>query len=154
MAASAVSSEVLEKDIPAMLIATIAHTGRYCECGPLFGRIARSFGRQLCGPAMMLHHDADYNETDANFEACFPIRQAKSTAGIETRELPPGRCVTLVHVGPYDELGRSYARVFDHIKQHGYQPKLPTREIYLKGPGMILKGNPKKYVTEIQVPIN
>jgi hypothetical protein len=30
---------------------------------------------------------------------------------------------------------------------------MPTREVYLKGPGMIFKGNPKRYLTEIQVPI-
>jgi effector-binding domain-containing protein len=30
---------------------------------------------------------------------------------------------------------------------------LPTREVYLKGPGMIFRGNPKNYVTEIQIPV-
>ena len=30
---------------------------------------------------------------------------------------------------------------------------LPTREVYLKGPGMLLKGNPEKYLTEIQIPV-
>lgn len=29
---------------------------------------------------------------------------------------------------------------------------LPTREVYVKGPGMIFKGNPKNYLTEIQLP--
>jgi hypothetical protein len=29
----------------------------------------------------------------------------------------------------------------------------PTREIYLKGPGMIFKGNPENYLTEIQIMI-
>ena len=29
----------------------------------------------------------------------------------------------------------------------------PTREVYIKGPGMIFKGNPAKYLTEIQVMI-
>ena len=28
---------------------------------------------------------------------------------------------------------------------------MPTREVYLKGPGMIFKGNPNKYLTEIQI---
>lgn len=28
---------------------------------------------------------------------------------------------------------------------------MPTREVYLKGPGMIFKGNPKNYLTEIQM---
>ncbi len=30
---------------------------------------------------------------------------------------------------------------------------LPTREVYLKGPGIIFKGNPKNYLTEIQLPL-
>ena len=29
---------------------------------------------------------------------------------------------------------------------------LPTREVYVKGPGPIFKGNPKNYLTEIQLP--
>ena len=36
-------------------------------------------------------------------------------------------------------------------KEHDYGVILPSREIYLKGPGMIFRGNPKKYVTEIQL---
>ncbi len=71
--------------------------------------------------------------------------------GIEVRDLPGGHCVALVHKGPYDEMGRSYAKVFDYIKEHGHQVEMPTREVYLKGPGMIFKGNPKRYLTEIQV---
>ena len=30
---------------------------------------------------------------------------------------------------------------------------LPTREVYLKGPGLIFKGNPNRYLTEIQLPL-
>jgi len=29
---------------------------------------------------------------------------------------------------------------------------LPTREVYVKGPGLIFKGNPKNYLTEIHLP--
>jgi len=29
---------------------------------------------------------------------------------------------------------------------------LPTREVCVKGPGLIFKGNPKNYLTEIQLP--
>jgi len=153
MATQTIVHDVQEKDLPAMLIAAIRHQGRYSDCGPLFGRIARSFGRELCGPAMLLHYDEEFRETDANFEACFPIRRSKAVQGIETRELPACHAVSLVHLGPYEQLGGSYARVFDYLKTHGQSPKLPTREVYLKGPGMILKGNPKKYLTEIQISV-
>jgi len=29
----------------------------------------------------------------------------------------------------------------------------PRREIYIKGPGMIFKGNPQNYITEIAIPL-
>ena len=37
------------------------------------------------------------------------------------------------------------------MKEKNYQYRLPTREVYIKGPGLILKGNPKNYLTEIQM---
>jgi effector-binding domain-containing protein len=69
------------------------------------------------------------------------------------RELPAARCVTLIHRGPYDQLRSSYARLMKYVKDRGFEVQLPTREVYVKGPGMIFRGNPKKYVTEIQLPI-
>ena len=30
----------------------------------------------------------------------------------------------------------------------------PCRGIYIKGPGMIFRWNPRKYVTEVQIPVN
>ena len=37
------------------------------------------------------------------------------------------------------------------MKDKGYRILMPTREVYVKGPGMIFKGNPKNYLTEIQI---
>ena len=59
--------------------------------------------------------------------------------------------MALLHKGPYNELGRSYAKILAFVKEKGYEVLLPTREVYLKGPGMIFKGNPKNYLTEIQM---
>ena len=83
----------------------------------------------------------------------FPIRQGNSIDEISVRELPGGSCVSLLHKGPYEELGPAYARIFTYLREHGYEAALPTREVYIKGPGMIFKGNPKKYLTEIQIMI-
>jgi DNA-binding transcriptional MerR regulator len=142
---------VTEKQLSPTLVAGIRMKGRYADCGRAFSKIARALGRHLCGNAMMLHYDSEYREDDADFEAVMPVRNGKSADGIDVRELPGGRCVSLLHKGPYDQLGRSYAVIFQHIKQKGYAVAMPTREVYLKGPGMIFKGNPKNYLTEIQV---
>jgi effector-binding domain-containing protein len=153
MFAKTASYKIEEKSLTPMLIAAIRVRGRYDDCGKAFGRIGRNFGRYLNGPPLILHYDAEYRETDADFEACFPIRQRKDVDGIEVRELPGGLCVSLIHQGPYDDLGRSYAKVFDYLDQKKYEVEMPTREVYLKCPGMIFKGNPKKYLTEIQIPL-
>jgi effector-binding domain-containing protein len=145
------SFEVEEKTLAAMLIAGIRMKGRYSDCGPAFAKLGRRCGFRINGKPMMLIYDMEYREEDADFEPCMPVRGGKSGDGIDVRELPGGRAVTLLHQGPYDELGRSYAKVLDYIKQKGYCAQTPCREVYLKGPGMIFKGNPKKYLTEIQM---
>ena len=145
------SLEVQEKSVDPMLIAGVRTRGKYAECGRGFSKLGRSCGRHVCGMCFLLHYDMEYREDDADFEACMPIRKAIVADGIDVRELPGGRCVSLMHKGPYDTLGRSYAKILRYAKDRDYQLAIPTREVYLKGPGMIFRGNPKNYLTEIQM---
>lgn len=145
--------EVQEKTVEAMLIAGVRMTGRYSDCGKGFGKIGRRFGRVICGKPFLLHYDTEYHETDADFEACMPIKRGESQDGISVRSIDGGRCVSLLHKGPYEELGRSYEAVFHYGKENKLKFDRPSREVYIKGPGLILKGNPKKYLTEIQLMI-
>lgn len=148
------SNGVQEKVVDAVLIGGIRMKGRYSDCGRAFAKLGRSLGRFIGGKPFLLHYDTEYKEEGADFEACFPLRsQSKAIDGVEVRGLPGGPCVTLLHKGPYEQLGHSYAKVFDHVKRNGYAVVLPTREVYVKGPGMIFKGNPKNYLTEIQIPV-
>jgi DNA-binding transcriptional MerR regulator len=143
--------EVEEKNLDTLLIAGVRMKGRYSECGKGFAKVGRAFGRYISGKSFLLHYDTEYREDDADFEACMPLRKGKEVNGISVRELPGGSCVALLHKGPYEELGRSYAKILAFIKDKGYEIVMPTREIYLKGPGMIFRGNPKNYLTEIQI---
>jgi effector-binding domain-containing protein len=145
--------EVEEKTLETKLIAGVRMRGKYSDCGGGFAKIGKSFGRYICGKPMCLYYDGEYRQDDADFEACMPIRKGKEVEGISVRQLTGGRCVSLLHRGPYDGLGRSYAKILEYVKVKGYDVVLPTREIYLKGPGMIFKGNLRNYLTEIQLPI-
>ncbi len=124
---------------------------QYSECGRAFARIARGLGRQITGKPLLLHYDTEFREDDADFEACLPLRRPAAAEGISVRELAGGRSVTLIHRGPYDQLGHSYAKLLKFVHDHGYNVTIPTREVYLKGPGMIFRGNPRSYLTEIQM---
>lgn len=145
--------QIEEKTLGPLLVAGIRMTGRYSDCGKGFSRLCRALGRHLSGQPLCLYYDCEYREDDANFEPCVPLRKEVTADGLVPRTLPGGRFLTLVHQGPYDTLGRSYARLLDHVRERSLKIALPAREVYLKGPGMIFKGNPKKYLTEIQLPV-
>jgi DNA-binding transcriptional MerR regulator/effector-binding domain-containing protein len=150
---SIANSEIRERDIEPLLVAGIRMTGRYSDCGQGFATLGKKLGRHIAGKPLCLFYDGEYRDADANFEPCMPIRKPVEVDGISVRQLPPARFVTLLHHGPYEELRTSYARIMKYVKQRGYELSLPTREVYLKGPGMFFRGNPKKYITEIQIPI-
>jgi effector-binding domain-containing protein len=145
--------EIEEREIEPMLVAGIRMKGKYSDCGRGFATLGKRVGRHIAGKPLCLYYDGEYREDDADFEPCFPIRRAVEIEGIDIRNLPACRCVTLVHRGPYNELGRSYERALRAAKERGSAITLPTREVYLKGPGMIFRGNAEKYLTEIQLPV-
>jgi effector-binding domain-containing protein len=139
-----------EKTLPPIKIAAVRMHAPYSECGKGFSQLGRAFWSKMNGPPLMLCHDCEYQEV-ANYEVCFPVKSGQSSGTIEVRDLPGGRCVSLLHKGPYDQISRSYAKAMAYAKEKGYQLALPCREVYLKGPGMIFRGNPKNYLTEIQL---
>jgi len=143
-----------EKSLESMIIAGLRMKGRYEECGRGFSTVARMMGRHLSGRPLCLYYDGEYREEDADFETCFPLRREEpSRDAVCVRTLPRQRCLSLVHQGPYPQLGRSYRKLLVEAKRRGLAIQLPTREVYLKGPGVIFKGNPKRYLTEIQLPL-
>ena len=143
--------EIEEKVVDTMLIAGHRMKGRYQDYGDGIKVVAKTVGRHINGKPLCLYFDGEYKEEDADFEPCFPVRKGASTNEVSVRELPGGKCVSLIHKGPYETIGDSYHSLLAYIKQKGYKTVLPTREVYLKGPGMIFKGNPKNYLTEIQI---
>jgi hypothetical protein len=94
--------EIEEKTLPPVLIAAVRMQAAYKDCGPAFAKIGKQYMLRTCGPAMFLCYDACYQEI-ANYDVCFPVKPGTAPAdGIEIRELPAAKCVSLIHVGPYD----------------------------------------------------
>ncbi|MBN2435311.1 MAG: MerR family transcriptional regulator [Spirochaetes bacterium] len=150
------SLAIKEKIIEDMLFAGYRYTGRYDQVGKAFSIIWKNCGRFVNGKAMTLYYDAEYKERDADIEGGCQVREGCalkkiSDNNINVHKIEGGRAVTLIHSGRYEDIGTSYKLVFDYIRDRGYDVCLPTREIYLKGPGIFFKGNPDKYKTEIQI---
>lgn len=147
--------KIEEIEVPTLTILGIRYRGRYDECGEKFGALYKVAGRYVAGGPFCLYHSFDYDEGDADIEACVALRKAvavpAAVTSAECRVLAGGRGASIVYRGPYENIGEAYKALFDWLGERGLKAKTPSREIYLKGPGMVLPRSPKKFVTEIQV---
>lgn len=141
---------VEEKHLEGLLVASIRWKGAYSETGTYLTKIYKAYGRYTCGKALSLYFDEEYVEEGAEIESCVPVRKGSNKGDFRVRQLEGGKCISLIHKGPYSEISRSYEKLIRYAKDKSIEVELPSREVYRKGPGMIFKGNPKNYLTEIQ----
>lgn len=138
------------KTVPEVTVATIRYRGKYNECGAYAGKIYKAIGGKAAGNFFNLYHQEEFDD-NADIEVCVPIKGP--VKGVESRKIPAIKALSTQHIGSYDNLGNAYKALFDFATEKGYETTLPTREVYIKGPGMLFKGNPNKYVTEVMLPI-
>jgi len=55
-------------------------------------------------------------------------------SGVKRIRWKEGRAVQVMHVGPYDEVGRSYAELDEYAREQGYKARGPGHEIYISDP--------------------
>lgn len=145
--------DITIKTVEAVKMISIRYKGCYGECGKYIGILMRTAGGKIAGKIFNRYHDEGYKENDADIEVCVPIRVKIEKEGITYTELPETKVISTMHLGPYDKVGDAYKRLIDYTKDHSVTLTGPCREIYIKGPGMFFRGNPNKYLTEIQFPI-
>ena len=133
-------------EVSDVLFGGVYHEGPWSDFGRVVGSVARRAGRHIGGPAVSLCHDDAYLE-EAHFEAGFVLK--RTVKGLDCRVLEGGPALTAIHEGPYSTLEFTYERMMKEALDRGLKLEKPTREIYLKGPGLIFAGRPDKYRTEI-----
>jgi effector-binding domain-containing protein len=151
--------DVVVKKVEALTIASVRDTlGSYSEVGKLYGELFAFIGSKRIkpmGPPLSIYHDHEYKDKDADVEAGIPV--AAGTAGsdkVKVQTLPViEQAACLIHKGPYENFNQAYQSLMSWIEENGYSIEGPNREVYLKGPGQFIKGNPNDYITEIQVPV-
>lgn len=137
------------EEIKDITICGIRFLGRYDEVGLRFGKLFKTCGFNVTGKPFSLYFDGEYKEENADIEACVAVKRPEKGEDIDCRILEGGKAVTIIHKGSYSDLGQSYGKLYEYCRNNNLEILLPIREEYLKGPGMIFKGNPKKYITKI-----
>jgi effector-binding domain-containing protein len=105
----------------------------------------------ITGPVMMLGHDNEYKEKDADIEVALPISGEVSVSGtsIEAKTLPKCEVISAIHKGSYYNMDKAYAQIFEYAEEHKLKLVTPLRELYLNNVGEVPED---ELLTEIQFP--
>jgi DNA-binding transcriptional MerR regulator len=144
--------KIESKEIQALDVASIRFKGAYQEVGKYLGIIYGKAKNKASGAPFSCYYDTDFAEI-ADIEVCVPTRGLVKIEGLCAKRIPGIQAVSTMHVGGYETLNLAYKALLDYASEHDLAYGLPSREIYHKGPGMLFRGNPNKYVTEIIIPL-
>jgi effector-binding domain-containing protein len=151
--------DVVIKKIEAQTVASVRDIlPAYSDVSRLYKDLYSYLGRKRAkfnGPPMVILHDGEYREKDADVEAAIPVAgNIQGSERVKVQELPAvDQAACVVYKGPYENIGQGYKALMTWVEANGYQIAGPDREIFLKGPGQFIRGNPANYITEIQLPV-
>lgn len=141
------------KEFEPIRIAFMRYKGMSDKANKVFPNVFKSISGRSNGAPFFCFYKMDPNTKYAEMELCVPTNEQPKGNGIEIKEMPRIRALCTTHLGPYETLGNAYAAMEQYAKERALPIQMPFREVYIKGPGMLLKGNPDKNVTEIIFPL-
>lgn len=104
--------------------------------GQSYGAIMQYFGQvgqQPTGEPFAAYYNMDMQNLD--LEIGFPSSGKLPGKGdIKPSELPGGKAVACLHVGPYDQCVAAYEAMEQWMKANGYEATGVAYEFYLNGP--------------------
>jgi effector-binding domain-containing protein len=104
--------------------------------GQAYGAImqyAGQLGVQPCGAPFVAYFNMDMQDLDIAIG--FPFAQELTGHGeIQAGEIPGGKAVTCMHIGPYDQVGGAYEAVQKWLEANSYIPVGVAYEFYLNDP--------------------
>lgn len=145
--------EIKIRDIEPIKVATMRFKGPLSEATKQFPNVFKAIKGKANGAPFYCYNKVDRDAGIVELDLCVPTAETPHGNGVTVKELPRGKFICITHVGSYDNLPMAYKVMHEYIEKKGLTVEFPWREIFIKGPGLIIKGNPDKYVTEIMFPM-
>ncbi|WP_100489189.1 GyrI-like domain-containing protein [Sporolactobacillus pectinivorans] len=141
------------RDIEPIRAAFIKYKGIATQANKVFPNVFKSIQGKANGAPFFCYYVMDQKSKMGEMELCVPTAETPNGNGISVKEMPRIKAVCVTHIGTYETMNNAYVAIDHYSRENNLTLRPPFREVYIKGPGMFLKGNPKKYITEILFPI-
>jgi effector-binding domain-containing protein len=121
--------------------------------------------RRASGPPILIYHDRDHRDRDADVEAAVPIIEGAARVGrSKVRTLPPvPLAACIVYSGSYQQWGAIMRQLLKWLEMRRLVPAGPLRELFLQFgardpkrlelPPEYIADRPEDLVTEMQIPV-
>lgn len=141
------------RDIEPIRVAFLRYKGIATEANKVFPSIFQSIKGKTSGAPFFCYYVMNPETKIGEMDLCVPTEETPIKNGIEIKELPRIKAISVTHIGSYETLHNAYTAIDRYATEHNLQLRPPFREVFIKGPGIFLKGNPAQYVTEVLFPI-
>jgi AraC family transcriptional regulator len=147
------------KSLPSLRVAFMRHFGPYTEVHTVWDELLMQLGKEglLGGESLFLgipHDDPEITPAEKlRYDACATVDSTFAPRGlIGVQEIAGGEYAVTTHLGPYDQMGRTYAKIFGQwLPRSGRELRdAPCFESYLNSPE---NTEPENLVTDIYVPL-
>lgn len=105
------------------------------------------------GYCFTVEHDGEYTGHNIDIEYFEAVEEIGPNSDIlKFKELPViEKALCMNHIGPYDEMPKSFAKLYSYLENNGYQQAGLPRFCYIDG--IWNKDSEEEWLTEIQIPI-
>ena len=141
------------RDIEPIRVAFLRYKGIATKANKVFPNVFKSIRGKVNGAPFFCYYVMNPETKMGEMDLCAPTVETPVGNGIEVKEMPRIKAICATHIGSYDTLYQAYDVIDQYAAEHSLQLQPPFREVFIKGPGMLLKGNPSQYITEILFPI-
>ncbi|MFW9832371.1 MAG: GyrI-like domain-containing protein [Candidatus Thorarchaeota archaeon] len=138
--------KVVHKSVGPILVAQLRIHGTIKDLPDAFSKLDSATGNLSIGPPIVIHHWGVSDENGHDMDVCFPVSEPIEDKNITSATLPAKEAMTMIHRGPYSDIGSSYQKVSKHTSERGHPIAESTREVYHQ----LDLDNPEKTVIEIQ----
>lgn len=141
------------KAIEPIRVASIGYKGPVAGASKVFPKVFKAIQGKANGAPFFCYYVMNPETKCGEMDLCVPTAENPSGNGVTIKEIPRIKALCVTHVGSYESMNCAYEAIANYAQENKLALGLPFREVYIKGPGMFLKGNPDKYITEILFPL-
>jgi len=141
------------KDIEPIRVAFMGYKGAVSGASKVFPNLFKAIQGKVNGVPFFCYYEMNQETKMGEMELCVPTAETPKSNGVTVKDMPQVKAVCVTHVGSYETMHYAYEAIKNYAQENNLSLQPPFREVFIKGPGMILKGNPNKYITEIIFPL-